>query len=129
MPHTQVMIFPDPEQLAISCVTSFKGCPFDPQFYEYVLDKDTYGAEIAPGRTFVDYSVPSILRAAIPVELAGPYNAWRMLLHNGGTLLATTIAAFIPVSWLLALTLVFQLISGLHYFTARDLRVDQQFRK
>ena len=81
------------------------------------------------GRTLVDYSVPSILRAAIPVHLAGPYNAWRMLLHNGGTLLATTIAAFIPVSWLLALTLGFQLISGLHYFTARDLRVDQQFRK
>ena len=81
------------------------------------------------GRTLVDYSVPSILRAAVPVHLAGPYNAWRMLLHNGGTLLATTIAAFIPVSWLLALTLLFQLISGLHYFTARDLRVDQQFRK
>jgi UDP-3-O-acyl-N-acetylglucosamine deacetylase len=52
---TQIMIFPDPEQLSISCVTSFKGCPFDPQFYEYVLNKDTYGAEIAPGRTFVDY--------------------------------------------------------------------------
>ena len=81
------------------------------------------------GRTLVDYSVPSILRAAIPVHLAGPYNAWRMLLHNGGTLLATTIAAFIPVSWLLVLTMVFQLLSGLHYFLSRDLRTDQQFRK
>ena len=81
------------------------------------------------GRTLVDYSVPSILRAAIPVHLAGPYNAWRMLLHNGGTLLATTIAAFIPVSWLLVLTMVFQLFSGLHYFLSRDLRTDQQFRK
>ena len=81
------------------------------------------------GRTLVDYSVPSILRAAVPVHLAGPYNAWRMLLHNGGTLLATTIAAFIPVSWLLGLTMVFQLASGLHYFLARDLRTDQQFRK
>ena len=80
------------------------------------------------GRTLVDYSVPSILRAAIPVHLAGPYNAWRMLLHNGGTLLATTIAAFIPVSWLLMLTMVFQLISGLHYFVSRDLRADQKFR-
>ena len=76
------------------------------------------------GRTLVDYSVPSILRAAIPVHLAGPYNAWRMLLHNGGTLLATTIAAFIPVSWLLVLTVVFQLFSGLHYFFCKDLRTD-----
>ena len=81
------------------------------------------------GRTFVDYSVPSILRAAIPVQLAGPYNAWRMLLHNGGTLLATTIAAFIPVSWLLVLTVAFQLFSGLHYFLEKDLRADQQFSK
>lgn len=80
------------------------------------------------GRTLVDYSVPSILRAAIPVHLAGPFNAWRMLLHNGGALLATTVAAFIPVTWLLALTLVCQLLSGLHYFVARDLRVDQQFK-
>ena len=81
------------------------------------------------GRTFVDYSVPSILRAAVPVQLAGPFNAWRMLLHNGGTLIATTIAAFIPVTWLLILTVVFQLISGLHYFLAKDLRADQQFQK
>ena len=80
------------------------------------------------GRTLVDYSVPSILRAAIPVKLAGPFNAWRMLLHNGGTLLATTIAAFIPVTWLLVLTVACQLISGLHYFLSRDLRADQQFR-
>lgn len=80
------------------------------------------------GRTFVDYSVPSILRAAIPVHLAGPFNAWRMLLHNAGTLIATTIAAFIPVTCLLILTVVFQLISGLHYFIAKELRADQQFQ-
>lgn len=80
------------------------------------------------GRTLVDYSVPSILRAAIPVQLAGPFNAWRMLLHNGGSLLATTIAAFIPVTWLLVLTVACQLISGLHYFISRDLRADQQFK-
>ena len=70
-------------------------------------------------------TVPAILRSAIPVQIAGPFNAWRMLLHNGGTLLATTIAAFIPVSWLLVLTAVFQLISGLHYFLAKDLRTEQ----
>lgn len=80
------------------------------------------------GRTMVDYSVPSILRAAVPVALAGPFNAWRMLLHNGGSLIATTIAAFIPVPWLLVLTVTFQIISGLHYFLAKDLRADQQFK-
>ena len=73
------------------------------------------------GRTLVDYSVPAILREAIPVQWAGPFNAWRMLLHNGGTLLATTVAAFIPVAWLLGATMVFQLISGAHYFLSRDL--------
>ena len=76
------------------------------------------------GRTLVDYSVPAILRAAIPVQIAGPFNAWRMLLHNAGTLIATTIAAFIPVSWLLILTVVFQLCSGLHYFLCKELRSD-----
>ncbi len=81
------------------------------------------------GRTCVDYSVPSILRAAVPVHLAGPFNAWRMLLHNGGTLLATTIAAVIPTAWLLILTAVFQLLSGLHYFLSKSLRADQQFQK
>lgn len=81
------------------------------------------------GRTLVDYSVPAILRASVPVQIAGPYNAWRMLLHNAGTLIATTIAAFIPVTWLLMLTMVFQLFSGFHYFLAKDLRSDQQFGK
>ena len=76
------------------------------------------------GRTLVDYSVPALLRAAIPVQIAGPYNAWRMLLHNGGTLLATTIAAFIPVTLLLILTVVFQLFSGFHYFVDKDLRTE-----
>jgi hypothetical protein len=74
------------------------------------------------GRTFVDYSVPSILRAAIPVQIAGPYNAWRMLLHNGGMLLATTVAAFIPVEALLILSVILQLYSGIQYFTAKEMR-------
>lgn len=74
------------------------------------------------GRIMVDYSVPAILRAAIPVHMAGPFNAWRMLLHNGGTLIATTVAAFIPVKWLLILTVIFQVLSGLQFFFSRDLR-------
>ena len=74
------------------------------------------------GRTFVDYAVPVILRFAVPVEIAGPYNAWRMLLHNGGTLLATTIAAFISVEALLLLTVALQLYSGFFYFVDKEMR-------
>lgn len=74
------------------------------------------------GRTFVDYAVPVILRFAVPVEIAGPYNAWRMLLHNGGMLLATTVAAFVPVEMLLILTVVLQLYAGTVYFFDKELR-------
>lgn len=74
------------------------------------------------GRTFVDYSVPVVLRFAVPVDIAGPYNAWRMLLHNGGMLLATTVAAFIPVEALLILSVILQLYSGIQYFTAKEMR-------
>ena len=53
---TQVVLLPDPEKLSVSCVTSFRNCPFDPQFFQYELDRESYAREIAPGRTFVDYS-------------------------------------------------------------------------
>ena len=74
------------------------------------------------GRTLVDYATPSLLRLAVPVEIAGPYNAWRMIIHFTGTILATSIAAVIPVWSLLILTMVLQLISGISYFTNRDMR-------
>ena len=74
------------------------------------------------GRTLVDYATPSLLRLAVPVEIAGPYNAWRMILHFTGTILATSIAAVIPVWALLALTMIAQLISGVSYFTDKDMR-------
>lgn len=74
------------------------------------------------GRTLVDYATPSLLRLAVPVEIAGPYNAWRMIIHFTGTILATSIAAVIPVWALLALTTVLQLISGISYFADRDMR-------
>ena len=59
--HTRIAMFPDPDRLTVSCVTSFKGCPIDPQFFEYELDTETYPVEIAPGRTFVNYSDLSML--------------------------------------------------------------------
>ena len=74
------------------------------------------------GRTLVDYATPSLLRLAVPVEIAGPYNAWRMILHFTGTILATSIAAAIPVWALLVLTMAAQLVSGISYFTDRQMR-------
>ena len=54
--QTSLVLLPDPEKLSVSCVTSFRNCPFDPQFFQYELDRESYRREIAPGRTFVDYS-------------------------------------------------------------------------
>ena len=74
------------------------------------------------GRTLVDYAVPSALLYAVPVEIAGTYNAWRMILHNGGTMLATTVAGFMPLPVLIIITVVFQLISGFNFLCARVMR-------
>ena len=52
----------------------------------------------------------------VPVHISGPYHAWRIVLNNGGMLLATTVAAFIPAVWLLSLAAVFQLVSGVCYY-------------
>lgn len=71
------------------------------------------------GRTLVDYAVPSALLYAVPVEIAGTYNAWRMILHNGGTLIATLAAGFIPLPVLFIITLGFQLISGFNFFLVK----------
>ncbi len=64
------------------------------------------------GRTLIDYAVPSLLLYAVPVEMAGPYNAYRMILHNGGSLLATSLATIIPAGILLPVATVMQIISG-----------------
>ena len=68
------------------------------------------------GRTLIDYAIPTQLIRIVPVELSGPYNAWRMAMHNGGMLIATTVAAWLPVPILLSLAALFQMISGLAYF-------------
>ena len=56
------------------------------------------------GRALVDYGVPSMLIFLVPAEIAGPYNAWRMVLNNGGILIGTAIAAVLPTPVLLVLT-------------------------
>ena len=70
---------------------------------------------IMVGRTLIDYGVPSMLLKVVPVEIAGPYHAWRMVLQNAGMLIATTLAAVTPIPYLLTAAAVFQLISGVSF--------------
>lgn len=70
---------------------------------------------IVVGRTLIDYSIPATLLKVVPVEIAGPYHAWRMVLQNAGMLIATSLATITPIPCLLAVAAVFQLISGFSY--------------
>ena len=74
------------------------------------------------GRTLVDYGVPILLRRAVPIHIAGTYNAWRMVLHSGGTLLATSAAAVLTSEALIGITVVFSLLSGCGFFFSRAIR-------
>ena len=74
------------------------------------------------GRTLVDVGVPFVLRMTVPVEISGPYNAWRMILHNAGFVLMTTVAAMIPGDALLLVGTGAQLIVGISYFFDKELR-------
>ncbi len=79
-------------------------------------------AAIFFGRTLVDYAVPTAMVYVVPVEIAGPYNAWRMVLNNGGMLLSTAVAVFIPTEALLLVATALSLIAGLFYLFARVMR-------
>ena len=83
-------------------------------------------ALVVLGRTLVDYGVPILLRKAVPMEIAGSYNAWRMILHSGGTLIATTVAAMISPKALILLTLACSLLSGCGFFFSRVIRQSEQ---
>lgn len=74
------------------------------------------------GRTLVDIGIPYILRMAVPVEICGPYNAWRMIVFNAGFVLTTTVAALIPVDALLLVGTGAQIIVGISYFFDKELR-------
>jgi hypothetical protein len=56
----------------------------------------------------------------VPVEIAGTYNAWRMILLNGGTMLATITASFLPLPALFTIALICQLITGFNYFIFKN---------
>ena len=68
------------------------------------------------GRNVVDNAVPSALISVVPIEMAGQYNALRMVLHNGGMLIATASAVFIPTEMLFVAAMIAQLVSGAAFF-------------
>lgn len=78
---------------------------------------------VVVGRTFLDNAMPYIMRAAVPSEISGPYNAWRMILHFTGVLTATSIATVISPELLLAITIVSQIVCGLQFYTSKLLRI------
>ncbi len=78
------------------------------------------------GRTLIDYAVPSLLLYAVPVETAGPYNAYRMILHNGGSLLATSLAAVLPIGFLIPTAAIMQIISGLIFLLLPFLKISEK---
>ncbi|MBR7098048.1 MAG: MFS transporter [Clostridia bacterium] len=74
------------------------------------------------GRTFVDNGVVDVLLFAVPMEIAGSYNALRLLLHYAGILISTALAATVSVQALLIITAVCQVISGIMFFSMKLLR-------
>lgn len=75
------------------------------------------------GRTLVDYAVPTAMVYVVPVEIAGPYNAWRMVLNNGGMLLSTAVAGAIHNDFaLIWIAFACSLVSGAFYLWARVMR-------
>lgn len=67
------------------------------------------------GKATVDNAVPAALLQIVPAEVAGPYNAWRMILHFFGSLVGTAVAAVIPVPIMLLASALMQLMSGWKY--------------
>lgn len=77
---TQMVMMPA-EQLEISCLASFRGCPFDPQYQSFVISPETYEKEIAGARTFVEYKDLEQLLAMGLVK-GGSLDA-AAIIHNG----------------------------------------------
>lgn len=73
------------------------------------------------GRTCVDYAVPWAMRFSVPVSIAGPYNAWRMLAHNCGNLVANAVASMVSPSVFIIIATATHLITGILFFTSKVL--------
>lgn len=80
------------------------------------------------GKSVVDVGVPSLLVYAVDAEIAGPYNAFRMALTTGGSLLATAIAPMLSPAALLITAIACALFSGACFFGLRILRTASPMR-
>ena len=69
-------------------------------------------AALTVGHTIEMEAVPALLLRAVSGKIAGPYNAYRLILTFGGSLLATALASGIPSSVMLPLAMGLQLISS-----------------
>ncbi len=58
--ETRLVITPC-EEFRINCLTSFKGVPNDPQYLSLVVNQESFLKELAPARTFVNYSDLKVL--------------------------------------------------------------------
>jgi len=76
-------------------------------------------------KLLVDNAVPALLLQTIPANIAGPYNAWRMILHYFGTLLGTAAATVIPIPFMLILSAVLQVLSGFIYHRSKVMHINR----
>ena len=73
-------------------------------------------------KVIVDNAVPAALRWTVPAKIAGPYNAWRLIVHNSGTILGSLAAAWIPKEIVLLLAVGGQLLCGFSYYYANVMK-------
>ena len=80
------------------------------------------------GRTFIDYSVPTAMIYIVPVEIAGPYNAWRMAINSLAIVVASLLATVLSPKIFLLSALASQLISGVIYTCVPVMNNKSRFR-
>ena len=68
------------------------------------------------GRIFCDYAIPNSLRSVVPIGIAAPYNAWRLVLTTAGSIISTAVAPVLPVKWLLIISAIAYIYSGSNYY-------------
>ncbi len=74
------------------------------------------------GRIWIDYALPSLLIYVVPVEIAGPYHAYRMFLTNAGSFAATALATVLSTPAILILAMIAQLVMGVCVFSLPVIR-------
>ncbi len=78
---SKMILLPCEDELKISCLASFAGCPIDPQFMSISITQESFTNEIAPARTFVDFKDLEALIAMGLVKGGSLDNA--AIIHDG----------------------------------------------